>query len=177
MLHRIRWPRLLRVRVREDLDCPDGLHRRRGHLRTRRRRDGGHPRRSPISAPPTRAIRSRHVRRAHRTWGRRRAIDGGVSTKGHPTSDHSTRPRRRRSHKLWIDDDCADACPPDALDCVCFISPDGTGSCVPACVEEDDCPGVFTCIEEEGICGPGPAEDGGTPGEPVDEGPPDGSVP
>ena len=76
------------------------------------------------------------------------------------------------------DEDCEDACPPDALDCVCFTSPEGSGSCVPACIEDDDCPGVFTCIEEEGICGPGPSDDGGTPdGGPVDEGPPDGSVP
>ena len=77
-----------------------------------------------------------------------------------------------------LDGDCVDACPPDSLDCVCFMSPDGAGSCVPACIVDDDCPGAFVCIEEEGICGPGPGdEESPTDGGSTADEPPDGSVP
>ena len=54
------------------------------------------------------------------------------------------------------DADCAGACPPGSIDCVCHESRNMGKICVPACETDADCPDVpnrtLTCDEVQGIC-------------------------
>lgn len=58
------------------------------------------------------------------------------------------------------DDDCGpEACPPEAIDCVCSQSPMGDAICVPGCEVDADCPSgpmgeVMICEAQELVCVP-----------------------
>jgi len=57
------------------------------------------------------------------------------------------------------EEDCSDACPPDAKGCTCHQPPHGAKICVPTCADDGDCPSLphgppLKCITAEGICAP-----------------------
>lgn len=58
------------------------------------------------------------------------------------------------------DEDCGEqACPPEALDCVCAETPTGDAICVPGCVSDSDCPAgpqgeAMICESEQLVCVP-----------------------